>query len=74
MSCNPANSLQNRETYNPDQLSIHKDSISEYLRPINSSKEKLCHFCNESKVLVASDSVNMENIQWKFRKQIILGN
>lgn len=74
MSCLPAIILQNKEIINRDQQSIHKDSISEFLRPINSSEKKLCHYCNENKVLFANDSVSMENIQWKFRKQIILGN
>lgn len=75
MSCLPAITLQNREIINRDQQSIHKDSISEFLRPINSSEEKLCQDCNNrSKVIFVNDSVSIENIQWKFRKQIILGN
>jgi hypothetical protein len=75
MSCLPAITLQNREIINRDQQSIHKDSISEFLRPINSSEEKLYQDCNNwSKVIFINDSVSIENIQWKFRKQIILGN
>jgi hypothetical protein len=75
MNCLPAITLQNREIINRDQQSIHKDSISEFLRPINSSEEKLYQDCNNrSKVIFINDSVSIENIQWKFRKQIILGN
>ena len=75
MSCVPAITLQNREIINQDQQPMHKDSISEFLRPINSSEEKLYQSCNnKSKVIFVNDSVSMENIKWKFRKQIILGN
>jgi len=74
MICIPAISMQNREIINRDQQPMHKDSISEIPRPINSSEEKFYRHFNEKKVLVAHDSVNMEYMQWKFSKQIILGN
>ena len=74
MSCIPVITLQNREIINRDQQSMHKDSISEFLRPINSSEGKLCQYCNTIEAIFVNDSVRMENIQWKFRKQIILGN
>ena len=74
MSCLPAISMQNREIINREQQSIHKDSVSEIVEPVDSSKEIFCNQSRENEVLYACDSTNIENIEWKFRKQIILGN
>lgn len=72
--CLPAIPVQNRELVQQDHEFIYKDSVSEIRRPINSIEENLHNHCNEKKAYNAIDSVNMENLQWKFWKQIILGN
>ncbi len=74
MTCLPAIPLQNWELINQDQQLMHKDSISEIVEPMEPSEEIFCNQSRENEVLYACDSTNMENIEWKFRKQIILGN
>jgi hypothetical protein len=73
MCCLPTIPIQNRELITRDQQLLYKDSVSQLALPNNSSEVKLKNRIFRDDELDYCDSINIDNIEWKFRKQIILG-